>query len=161
MKIYAFLVGDTGEFLKESYSDALPGQDYDKDGLFPVVDTSLESAERVERLGKIVDNGDGTYRLNWVVRSNQNISGAVICENISYNEWSMFTGTFGEGYHKIYRNGQLCQVITHAGNILPKNGGNDWVISDSTPDKKRGVVGKIDEVYIFNRALSAGEIRQI
>jgi len=106
------------------------------------------------------DNGNGTYRLQWSVTTTQGAQ-RCSCDNIPYGQWRMFTGTYGNNENKIYMDGVICQTIALAGNISSTTNGNDWVISDATENKKRGIIGKMDEVYIYDRALSAEEILEV
>ena len=67
IELYGFLVGDTGKFLKNTWTNSSYsyGRDYtidDEHGCYLNMDNNLKDAEKTERLAKIVDNGDGTYR---------------------------------------------------------------------------------------------------
>jgi hypothetical protein len=120
---------------------------------------SLDGDESIQWFAR--DNGDGTYRLSWGIRNQAGQGAPTVCENIRYEQWHTFTGTYGNDYKNVYMDGDLRTSAYLTGNIHSTLSGDDWIIGDATPDKKRGIVGKMDEVCIFDKALSAEEVRLI
>ena len=104
------------------------------------------------------DNGDGTYSLNWIIINHLGEKRRSTCENIPYGEWHMFAGVFGGNVSRIHKDGVLYEFEHLSGLIRPTTSGNDWVVSDASADKKLGIKGKIDEVRIYNKALTSHEV---
>ena len=70
----------------------------------------------------------------------------------------MLTGKKDERMMEVYLDGGFCGAAQAPGPIVSPNSGDDWIISDAALDKKLGMHGKIDEVRIYDRALSSSEI---
>ncbi len=76
---------------------------------------------------------------------------------VKTNEWQHFGFTFSNGTGKLYRNAQL--IATKTGMTMPL----EWVtFAVGTNDMtSRGVIGKLDEFAIFNRALTGAEVASV
>jgi len=77
---------------------------------------------------------------------------------IPLNQWVHVAGTFDGSSLKAYINGQLNSTANYSGNI--QNTSNPIYIGDSQ-FWSRGLDGKIDEVKIYNKALTSGEIANL
>ena len=77
---------------------------------------------------------------------------------VAVNEWCHVAGTYNGSERRIYINGKLDANQTISGPI-PKN--DQPVRIGTYADSARSFKGAIDNVYIYNRALSAEEIRQL
>jgi hypothetical protein len=81
----------------------------------------------------------------------------------SLSAWNKLTGTYDGTNLKLYLNGILMQSIPLTGDIYYKYNNAIQIGSDATvdgdPDLSRGFTGLIDEVMIYNRALSEQEIK--
>jgi hypothetical protein len=78
-------------------------------------------------------------------------------------DWHHFVGVFESDSNKIYHNGSLVATSTAAQipTTMPATFGNDFKIgSDSAPSETFGV-GQIDEVAIFNSALTLSEVQAL
>lgn len=80
-------------------------------------------------------------------------------EGISANEWYHLAGTYDGSSIKIYVNGELKNSLSASGNPYQSNA-DVFIGSYSQHDNPTGICfkGKIDEVGIYSRALSASEI---
>ncbi|MCX6270714.1 MAG: right-handed parallel beta-helix repeat-containing protein [Bacteroidetes bacterium] len=70
------------------------------------------------------------------------------------NEWMHVAGTYDGTNMKLYLNGRLLKSASPAGGLYPPNGNFSFGNSSET------FYGKMDEVRIWNRALTAEEIRE-
>ena len=75
------------------------------------------------------------------------------------NNWTFVTFTFTGGAQNLYTNGVLVTNSAVAGNIVYLNGRKWWFGGDSTGSSV--IPGGIDDVRIYNRALSGAEIQQL
>jgi len=110
-----------------------------------------------------VDNQNPS-RLNFAFINQTGTTLSLACNSprVSANTWMHSTGTFNGSLLSIYVNGVLCSSTTVSG--LPRaptgaNGGQFWIGGLSGTGKYFN--GTIDEVLIFNRSLSAGEIQSL
>ena len=106
-----------------------------------------------------------TYKPSFLIVSGGSVyhnDGAGNTDTVPKNEWSFLTGTFDGRYVRIYRNG----VLKHTTDI----GTSGNAIDDSTTqpaemgrydDSGNYYNNSIDEVRIYNRALSASEVKAL
>ena len=85
-------------------------------------------------------------------------SGSVCTGKIPLNEWTHVVAQVEDGVHRYWLNGE------HAGefdgkNPLPGAADTSSVFVGKTPENNREFLGLIDEVRIWNRALSMEEVR--
>ena len=85
-------------------------------------------------------------------------SGSVCTGKIPLNEWTHVVAQVEDGVHRYWLNGE------HAGefdgkNALPGAADTSSVFVGKTPENNREFLGLIDEVRIWNRALSMDEVR--
>jgi Concanavalin A-like lectin/glucanases superfamily/VHL beta domain len=82
--------------------------------------------------------------------------------SFSLNTWYLIAGTYDGSQIQLYVNGVSAGSLTVAGTIVPSNNHLNFGRDPSNPlDTTRFWDGQIDEVEIFNRALSASEIQSI
>jgi hypothetical protein len=113
--------------------------------------------ERIEWLA--TDNGDGTYSAELNIITQTGVSEITCTKTLPYLEWHMLTGKKDREMIEVYLDGGFCgAAISSEAIYLTMSGNNAWIVSDSRADKKLGMDGKIDEVRIYNRALSSSEI---
>ena len=85
-------------------------------------------------------------------------SGSTCTGKITLNEWTHVVAQVEDGVHRYWLNGE------HAGefdgkNALPGAADTSSVFVGKTPENNREFLGLIDEVRIWNRALSMDEVR--
>ena len=73
------------------------------------------------------------------------------------SEWTHLCGTISEGYIKLYVNGILNETETYTGDLRTIS----TITTIGNFDGSDFFNGSIDEVRIYNRALSADEIRNL
>ena len=83
-------------------------------------------------------------------------------------EWSFIAATYDGEHLRLYVNGQEVQSLVHRGKMAPAFpdsfliiGSEDGVEHCDNCDGKHSFQGLIDEVSVYDRALSAGEIWSI
>lgn len=89
------------------------------------------------------------------------IGNTVTAPNLEYNTWMHIAGVFGDSMAYIYINGELIDSMATAGDTLqdsdqPVKMGNHpiWAAEDAFG-------GRLDEVRLYNRALSSDEIGEL
>jgi gliding motility-associated-like protein len=109
------------------------------------------------------------WNLSWGFQSNQNYlhsilvtnSGPIVNQsgnNLPLNIWQLATMTFDGTYKKIYINGVVVDSVSLIGQILDySNKTSIFLGYDSQTDFFKG---KLDDIGIWNRALTAAEIQQ-
>ncbi len=99
-------------------------------------------------------------KISWVVRSTtavKSIGGNTI---LNLNEWHHFVGTYDGSYIRVYVDGKEdATAVALTGNIRDYN--RNTLIGGDTDPYGKAYNGTIDEVLIFNRSLSSGEISGI
>ena len=93
---------------------------------------------------------------------NNTTSQALAITKVDDGKWHFIVGTFGNKKLRIYVDGVMEQEVTSVGNVDIKL--NDWPIMigvEANNGTGQPYVGKIDEIAIFNRELSADEIQDI
>jgi hypothetical protein len=78
--------------------------------------------------------------------------------SLSVDTWIYITGTYEDGSLKIYENGELKSTHTDVTGSISTNA-IDLIIGKEGPSYANYFDGAIDEVRIYNRALSAEEVR--
>jgi hypothetical protein len=74
--------------------------------------------------------------------------------------WVHYTGVLGQDSLKLYVNGELAQVQRHRGGVGPTE--SLWRVGSNVEfPRTRQPNGILDEVRIYRRALTEGEIRDI
>jgi len=77
---------------------------------------------------------------------------------LSLNTWNHLVGTYDGEYVRIYVNGELKNSVACSGCDIDNS---DSIIRISEASSTEGFAGKIDEVRIYNRALSPVEVRKL
>jgi len=97
--------------------------------------------------------------LRW--RFDDGSSGRIGC-SWSEGEWSMFTGVFNGTHMILYRNGVECSSYFTGTNTITLNPSDVWNIGRNNYGGGQNYFnGSIDDVRIYNRALSEEEIRAL
>ena len=97
-------------------------------------------------------------KLNWRITNAASVaSSRSIYANV--NEWHHYVGTYDNTTVRVYKDGQLFDSISHSG------GGQLKTMSDSTtigrsPGTSEYLDGRLSQVSIYNRALTAAEVQQ-
>jgi len=86
-------------------------------------------------------------------------SANAVTSTINLNEWSFVVGTYDGQELKLYVNGTLADNKTYTDNITHST--NDLLIGQGTGSSAYSWDGLIDEVSIWNRSLSAEQIREM
>jgi len=76
--------------------------------------------------------------------------------SLPINAWTHLAGTYDGATMKIYTNGVLAASVAQTGTIAPST---DGLFIGGNPYYGHNFIGTIDEVRIYNRALSAGEVQ--
>jgi hypothetical protein len=101
-------------------------------------------------------NGFGMPSLNpsfWVSPA---AAGVFSPAPLPINTWTHVAGTYDGATVKIYTNGVLAASFAQTGAIAPST---DGLFIGGNPYYGHNFLGTIDEVRIYNRALSAGEVQ--
>ena len=80
---------------------------------------------------------------------------------IKKNEWVQCVGTWDGTVALIYINGQLSAKFKHTGSSIKADGYNTPVTIGSGRGSESYTAGSIDDVRIYNRALSAEEVKAL
>ena len=93
---------------------------------------------------------------DWDVAADEQVQGNIVLQP---NTWYHLACTYDGTDLKFYIDGNLTDTTTHVGGVIP-NGGRDITIggNDAWGEYFDGV---IDEVHIYNRALSEAEIQAL
>ncbi len=105
---------------------------------------------------------DNTVRLA-IILSNGSGDIAISSTTLNTSDWYYLTGTFGDGYIKIYVNGVFENQTSLSGSIDTPNSGINaaWNIgSGELTQSSRYINGNIAQVSIYNKALTAAEVAQ-
>ena len=87
-------------------------------------------------------------------------SGKTTCT--SRNQWYNLLGTFNNGFYRIFLNGNLVDSNNVAGPNIPINNLSLYFgYAHNTNDPRYYYRGKLDDIAIWNRALSLSEITQL
>ena len=78
---------------------------------------------------------------------------------IQLGQWYHIAGVYDGEHLLLYTNGQLAASSSTSGSIVPSV--NTLRIGSDPTDPSRGFMGLVDEVSIYNRALTASEIQAI
>ena len=81
--------------------------------------------------------------------------------NIADDKFHHLAGTYDGSFVKIYVDGVLENSVSASGSIVYAGTLNLWLGASQQPSQFRRFKGLIDEVQIYNRALSASEIQQL
>ena len=97
---------------------------------------------------------------SWAIRDPSHTNYAVESDALSLNEWFHVGGTYDGDSVKLYINGQLDQEDSTGGlDILQDS--NDLSIGNATDINDRAFIGKIDDVRVYDYALSAVEVAYV
>jgi hypothetical protein len=120
-------------------------------------------------LAKGIDAGDWeayymqfSGDVSWTVRDDPNHSNHVVdAGGVGLNEWIHIAGTYDSNELKLYINAQLedDDTIGDIGGILQDT--NDLAIGNAVDINDRAFFGKVDDVRIYNYALTAEEIAYV
>jgi len=72
--------------------------------------------------------------------------------------WTLATATYDGLWMKLYKNSQLASTGLRLGNIAENDQVPVWIGGNPDGESGRPFLGTIDEVAIFNKALTAGQI---
>jgi len=115
----------------------------------------------------IVGKGDNTYQLrryqstNRIVMTlrNSGVSTDVITNaNIPLNQWTHIAATYDGSIMKIYVNGELDNQVSRSGTIGSNTLGLQIGVNTDGNTYRRHFKGSIDEVRIYDRALTTDEV---
>jgi len=103
---------------------------------------------------KETTGGNSMVRFLW----NDQIGGRsdVSTEDIQYLQWNHVVGVYDGALQSIYLNGALVNSISNQGAITFPS--NPFRIGHEDRPEVAGFAGKIDDVYVYNRALSPTEV---
>ncbi len=110
--------------------------------------STFDSVSRSKRISFYVFNISG----GWGV-------GSYFQDSLNINEWFFVAGVINETHTKIYKNGVLRDSDLYQGIIFPKNSISNLNIG--TVEENSYLIGSIDELRIFNRALNESEINSL
>lgn len=99
-----------------------------------------------------------SYKPNFVIKTNDIQYTASDADTISTDSWHHLVGVYDGSYVRLYVDG-IAQTPAVCNNCDLDNGSSNIRISDSGTTE--GFTGKIDEVRIYNRALSPKEVRDL
>jgi hypothetical protein len=102
------------------------------------------------------------YRVSWTLRDEPNRSNHPLdSDEYDLNEWIHMAGTYDGDIIALYINGQLedSNNIGDIGGILYDS--NDLSIGNASDVNNRAFIGKIDDVRVYNYALSASEVAYV
>ena len=104
---------------------------------------------------------DGKYR--WFVNTSSGYSDTTIGSAAPLGQWVHLAGTYDGASVKLYVNGALQFTTSHTGTFSSDTTGITIGAShnDATHQAIEGFNGAIDEVTLYNRALSAQEVQQL
>jgi hypothetical protein len=115
-----------------------------------------------------VENGN---TIGFLTKTQGNASRSIISSEINTGEWHHVTGTFTSmtGRNELYIDGQLAGfnagTLASAGANIEVTSGSNGAFEigrpSSTLSNKEYFNGEIDEVRVFNKALSASQIQQM
>ena len=104
------------------------------------------------RFGLLLDQGTGRVRLQ------SNISDLTFTYSPPLSSWTHLAIVFNTGNTQLYVNGVLQQSL---GALTLGSGATAQMRLGNAPDGPDQYAGKLDEVRVYNRALSASEITQV
>lgn len=111
-----------------------------------------------EDYGILYENDDQpVFRISTSVGGELNVRGV----NITPNKWSHIVGTYDGSMARIYVNGQLANEIVKTGNIEQSGQNLSFGANIGSVSTDREYSGRLDEVMIFNRALTSTEIASL
>lgn len=102
-------------------------------------------------------SGDG-YRVLYVV-GGANKATSVNNINAIQDQWQYVVSTFSGTKVSLYVDGEHIETLSFSSNTMDASS-NDWAIGADTPSGVRDWNGKISNVSIYNKALSASEVLQ-
>jgi len=94
--------------------------------------------------------------INFIVTTTNGFKSATSTQTIPINQWTLLTGTYDGSNIKLYINGVLVTTVAETGNINVSSYAGTKIGYPSLTTN-----GSIDDVRIYNRALSDDEIRQL
>jgi subtilisin family serine protease len=97
--------------------------------------------------------------LFWIYSSNGGWRSSGDTVPIQLGRWYHIAGVYDGAHLLVYTNGQLAASASASGSIIPSV--NTLRIGSDPTDPSRGFKGSVDEVSIYNRALSSNEIAAI
>ena len=101
--------------------------------------------------------GGGSGQVSFAVAVGGGMKQATSTATVPAGGWHHVAGTFDGQHVAVYIDGALAGTATAAGSISPSTGTNVMVAADPI-DPQAKFSGSVDEVRIYNRALSAGEV---
>lgn len=115
-------------------------------------------------INKTVNSAYGQYGLNYQSWAESGVGFAIsggtqgifARTHFLRQRWYFVCATFDGNYLKVYSNGSLVQSVETAGIIVPDN--NPVVLGLDSPGQNEFLQGSLDDIRIYNRALSQSEI---
>ena len=101
---------------------------------------------------------NSSYKPNFVIKASGAQYTAADADTISTNAWHHIVGTYDGEYVRLYVDGEAQTPIACSGCDLDNAGS---VLRISEAGSTEGFAGKVDEVRIYNRALSPTEVRKL
>lgn len=121
---------------------------------------NLASDSHYWMLGTVLSSGEPVLRMR--IRSD-GWTGTMTAPTgtLETNRWTMAATTFDSPWAALYKNSQRVALGVKYGAIAQNSDRKVWIGANPDEEKDRPFHGSIDEVAIFNRALSATEIKQL
>jgi len=135
--------------------------DFDvEDGRIISKATSQSSQDHYWMLSTVKENGK--YRLRFRLKTNGDTKTLVADSDSQFyaGEWVFATAVYDGEYMILYKNGEEVGDKSNSGDISTNGGVYVWVGDNPGPNRKQ-FDGIIDEINIFNRALSAEEVLKL
>lgn len=103
-----------------------------------------------------------TTNNNYDFAANGTTSGGAVNYNLTPNTWTHLVFVKGNGFVKVYKDNVLVNTATHVGNI-PYDGTQNLILGAwwASGNFARFWSGKMDDLKIYNRVLSVGEINRL
>ncbi|MBN1275122.1 VCBS repeat-containing protein [Candidatus Woesearchaeota archaeon] len=101
----------------------------------------------------------GTTRLRFRLKTNGD-TGTLITSPVSNNEWVHVTAVYDGQYMRLYKNGAETGKLAKTGTITT-SGAQVWIGDNPPIVNSKPWDGIIDDVIIFDRALTASEVQQL
>ena len=101
----------------------------------------------------------GNSRVRFLWNDQQGGRSDVSTEDVEYLSWNHVVGVYDGALQAIYLNGVLVNSVANQGAITFPS--NPFRIGHEDRPEVAGFAGKIDDVYIYDRALSASEVQTL
>jgi len=135
--------------------------DYNIDDLRFVSKTNgLAANDHYWMLGTVLSGGNPVLRMRlrtngWTATLNATTG------TLETGVWTMAVATFDGSWMKLYKNSQQVGLGVKHGSIAQDEDVHTWIGGNPNNDQSRPFHGTIDEVVMFDRALTADEIKRV